>query len=177
MTRPCAELRDAVQSAEPVSKRACRFETARSARGLMRTRNLILVALICVAGCATPQLSQSVPAAPAAPAAAQPEKPTFSQTGVASWYGSDHQGKKTADGERYDMHAMTAAQRDLPFNTVARVTSEDTGHAVTVRINDRGPNAKDRIIDLSSAAAAALGMRDNGVMTVRVDVFASDQSP
>ncbi len=75
------------------------------------------------------------------------------------------------------MHAMTAAHRDLPFNTVARVTSEDTGHVVTVRINDRGPNAKDRIIDLSSAAASALGMRDNGVMMVRVDVFASDQSP
>ncbi len=139
----------------------------------MRTRHLILTVLFCVAGCATPHVSESVPAAPAA---ALPEKPVFSQTGAASWYGSDHQGKETADGERYDMHAMTAAHRDLPFNTVARVTSADTGPAVTVRITDRGPNAKDRIIDLSSAAASALGMRDNGVTTVRIDVFASDQS-
>jgi rare lipoprotein A len=136
----------------------------------MRTRHLILTVLFCVAGCAAPHVSESVPAA-------LPEKPVFSQTGAASWYGSDHQGRETADGERYDMHAMTAAHRDLPFNTVARVTSESNGQAVTVRINDRGPNAKDRIIDLSSAAAAALGVRDNGVTTVRIDVFASDQSP
>ena len=74
------------------------------------------------------------------------------------------------------MHAMTAAHRDLPFHTVARVTSVNTGRAVKVRINDRGPNVKDRIIDLSSAAASSLGISDNGVMRVRVEVFPSDQS-
>jgi rare lipoprotein A len=135
----------------------------------MRTRHLLLIVLFYVAACASPRPSESIPVA-------APEKPTYSQTGVASWYGSNHQGKETADGERYDMHAMTAADRDLPFHTVARVTRVDTGQAVTVRINDRGPNVKDRIIDLSSAAASALGMSENGVMTVRIEVFASDQS-
>jgi rare lipoprotein A len=135
----------------------------------MSTRHLLLIVLFCVTSCASPRHLVSIPAA-------LPEKPTISQTGVASWYGSDHQGKETADGERYDMHAMTAAHRDLPFHTVARVTSVDTGQAVRVRINDRGPNAKDRIIDLSSAAASALGVSDNGVMTVRVEVFTWGQS-
>ena len=136
----------------------------------MRPRSLILIVLVCLAGCASPPPSPSVTIAP-------PEQATFSQTGVASWYGADHQGMKTANGERYDMHAMTAAHRDLPFKTVARVTSMATGNAVKVRINDRGPIAKDRIIDLSSAAASALGFGDHGVMRVRVEVFASDQSP
>lgn len=139
----------------------------------MRASHLLLMVLVCVAGCASPRLSQ--PVSEPVPAAL-PEKPIFSQTGAASWYGNDHQGKKTADGERYDMHAMTAAHRDLPFQTVARVTSEDTRQTIKVRINDRGPNVQDRIIDLSSAAASALGIRGNGVVTVRVEVFASDQS-
>jgi rare lipoprotein A len=135
----------------------------------LRPKHLLLIVLFCIAGCVAPAPP------PPAPAAAQPEKPTFSESGVASWYGSDHQGLKTADGERYNMHAMTAAHRDLPFNTVARVTSVDTGRAVKVRINDRGPIAKKRIIDLSSAAASALGMHEGGIATVRIEVFASDQ--
>ncbi len=137
----------------------------------MKTRHLLLIVLLCVAGCASPP-----PPAPV-PAATQAEKPTFSQTGVASWYGSEQQGQETANGERYDTHAMTAAHRELPFHTVARVPGVDNGKAVKVRINDRGPVAKSRIIDLSAAAASALGVSDNGVMTVRIEVFASDQSP
>ncbi|HXQ51218.1 MAG TPA: septal ring lytic transglycosylase RlpA family protein [Stellaceae bacterium] len=134
------------------------------------SRALVLALLLALGACAAPR-------PPAPGPAAQPERPSFSQTGVASWYGSDHQGMETADGERFDMHAMTAAHRDLPFHTVARVTSVATGRAVKVRINDRGPHVKDRIIDLSSAAAASLGLGENGVMNVRVEVFASDQSP
>lgn len=135
----------------------------------MRSRGLLLILLFCAAGCAPLRVAAPPPEAP-------PEKPTFSQSGLASWYGKEHQGELTADGERFDMKAMTAAHRELPFGTVARVTCVDTGQAVKVRINDRGPHVKDRIIDLSSAAGSALGIRDNGVITVRVEVFASDQS-
>ena len=99
--------------------------------------------------------------------------PVFSQTGLASWYGSEHQGEKTASGKRYDMHKLTAAHRSLPLSTVARVTSLGSGRSVKVLINDRGPYVKDRIIDLSSAAASAIGLR--GVAPVRVEVFKSDQ--
>src|ERR1700691_2512172 len=119
----------------------------------MRTRHLLLIVLISVAGCAAPRPAEII-------SAARPESPTFSEAGIASWYGRNHQGKETADGERYDMHAMTAAHRDLPFNTVARVTSEETGQVVKVGINDREDNVKDRVIDLSFAAASVLGMRD-----------------
>jgi rare lipoprotein A len=134
----------------------------------MTARHLILILAFFVASCATPP-----PPAPPAPA---PESATFHQTGVASWYGKDHQGLVTANGERYDMNAMTAAHRDLPFHTIARVTSVATGKSVKVRINDRGPMVKGRVIDLSSAAGSAIGMGDSGLMTVRIEVFASDQS-
>lgn len=83
---------------------------------------------------------------------------SFRQTGDASWYASKFQGRRTANGERYDAHAMTAAHRTLPFGAYARVTSLTTGRSIVVRINDRGPFIRDRVIDLSYAAAAALGL-------------------
>lgn len=129
---------------------------------------LILLALLGLAGCAAPP--------PPAPAP-QPEQAFFSAQGVASWYGPSHQGKPTADGERFDQHAMTAAHRSLPFDTVLRVTNLENGRTVKVRVNDRGPYVKGRIIDLSAAAGAALGMREDGVATVRLEAFASDQPP
>jgi rare lipoprotein A len=134
----------------------------------MNTRHLALIVLCFVSGCATP------PAPAPAPA---PEAATFTETGIASWYGEDHQGLLTANGERFDMHAMTAAHRELPFHTIVRVTNVKTGKLVKVRINDRGPVTRDRIIDLSSAAGSALGISDKGLITVRLEVFASDQSP
>ena len=103
------------------------------------------------------------------------ERPVFSQVGVASWYGRDHQGHRTASGERFDMHALTAAHRTLPFDTVVRVTRLDTGRAVTVRINDRGPYERGRMIDLSAAAARALEITTDGGAEVRIDEFRSDQ--
>jgi len=105
-----------------------------------------------------------------------PEKPIFTEVGAASWYGKSHEGKRTADGERYDIHEMTAAHRSLPFGTIVRVENESTGRTVKVRINDRGPYEKGRIVDLSSAAGRKLGIRDDGVATVRLQVFASDQA-
>jgi len=73
----------------------------------------------------------------------------YHETGTASWYGSKFHGKKTANGERYDMHAMSAAHKTLPMPTMVRVTNLNNGRAVVVRVNDRGPFVKNRVIDLS----------------------------
>lgn len=86
------------------------------------------------------------------------------QRGAASWYGPGFHGRKTASGERFNTHAFTAAHKTLPFGTRVRVTNEKTGRAVVVRINDRGPYAHGRLIDLSQASARAIGL--GGVGTV-----------
>ncbi|MCW5697393.1 MAG: septal ring lytic transglycosylase RlpA family protein [Bauldia sp.] len=88
------------------------------------------------------------------------------QVGLASYYGAEHHGRLTASGEPFNMHAMTAAHRTLPFNTMVRVCRVDTGACVTVRISDRGPFIAGRIIDLSRGAAARLGMIQHGVAQV-----------
>lgn len=92
-------------------------------------------------------------------------------TGSASWYGSRFQGRKTANGERFDMHQLTAAHRTLPFGTKVRVTNRNNGKSVVVRINDRGPYSGNRIIDLSRSAAKAVGMISQGVASVKLEVF------
>jgi len=97
------------------------------------------------------------------------------QRGVASWYGPGFHGKFTASGERYDMEAMTAAHPTLPFGTLVEVRNLDNGLATTVRINDRGPFKKNRIIDLSRAAARAIGMLGPG--TARVELVAFGVQP
>ena len=84
-------------------------------------------------------------------------------TGLASWYGRGHQGKRTASGERFDRHALTAAHRTLPLGSCLAVFSPATQKSVTVRVNDRGPAIRGRIIDLSEAAAEAIGLRRQGV--------------
>jgi rare lipoprotein A len=93
----------------------------------------------------------------------------YRETGVASWYGEDFHGRKTANGEVYDMHAMTAAHRTLPFNTRVRVTNLDNGARTEVRINDRGPFVAGRIIDLSRSGAKELGMLGPGTARVAVE--------
>jgi len=90
--------------------------------------------------------------------------------GMASYYGREFNGRKTASGERYDMHAMTAAHRTLPLGTVARVTNLSNGKAVRVRVNDRGPFKRERIIDLSYEAARQLGMIGPGSVRVRIEI-------
>jgi len=92
----------------------------------------------------------------------------YDETGVASWYGRDFDGKRTANGEIYDMHALSAAHKTLPLPTLVRVTNLENGRSVIVRVNDRGPFVKDRLIDLSYAAAKALGYERNGTTHVRV---------
>ncbi|HEX4596460.1 MAG TPA: septal ring lytic transglycosylase RlpA family protein [Burkholderiaceae bacterium] len=97
----------------------------------------------------------------------------FRQHGIASWYGRQFQGNRTASGERYDMFAMTAAHPTLPIPSYARVTSTRDGRSVIVRINDRGPFLHDRIIDLSYAAAARLGLATAGSGEVEVERIVS----
>src|SRR5215203_2536582 len=100
----------------------------------------------------------------ATPAAAEESRSI--QTGAASWYGPGFHGKKTANGERFNTHALTAAHKTLPFGTKVRVTNESTGKSVVVRINDRGPYAQGRVIDLSKAAADAVGILGVGTVTL-----------
>jgi rare lipoprotein A len=101
-------------------------------------------------------------------------RPTHGQpgpeAGIASYYAEAHQGRRTANGERFDMHALTAAHRTLPFGTRVKVTSLDNGRSVVVRINDRGPYIKGRVIDLSKAAARELRFLDRGTTRVRLEV-------
>jgi rare lipoprotein A len=138
-----------------------------AARGALR-KVLVLGLVACIAACAGPR-----PAPP--PPAPAPETPVFSQEGTASWYGPAHNGRTTANGETFDMQALTAAHRSLPFGAVVRVTNLENGRTVKVRINDRGPYVKNRIIDLSARAARDLGIKAGGVARVRIEQFASDQ--
>jgi rare lipoprotein A len=100
----------------------------------------------------------------------------FHQTGRASWYGRGFHGRRTANGERYDMHALTAAHRTLPLGSYVRVTNPATSRSVVVRINDRGPYARGRVIDLSMAAAAALNMRHMGTARVEIEGLTQQQA-
>jgi rare lipoprotein A len=96
---------------------------------------------------------------------------TCVQSGIASWYGIEEQGKLTASGETFDRHKFTAASRQLPFNTVVRVTNQNNGRSVEVRINDRGPYTKGRVLDISEAAAKTLQMKTSGVAPVDIEVM------
>jgi len=98
----------------------------------------------------------------------QSGKITWSERGLASWYGPGFYGRKTASGELYDGKKMTAAHRTLPFNRRVKVTRRDTGQSITVRINDRGPRVKGVVIDLSRAAAEKLGVA--GIVKVEINL-------
>lgn len=117
---------------------------------------LLVLGLTLLSGCATRQ--------EAAPA----RLPQDELAGVASWYGDLYHGKRTANGETYNMDSMTAAHRTLPFNSQVRVQRTDTGREVEVRINDRGPFVDGRVIDLSRAAARQLDMERRGLAPVRL---------
>jgi rare lipoprotein A len=106
---------------------------------------------------------------PAHAASAKGHTSHFRQLGLASWYGRGFHGHRTANGEHYDMYAMTAAHRTLPLGSYVRVTSLASSKSVVVRINDRGPYARGRVIDLSYLAASALGMHRAGVTKVSIE--------
>lgn len=99
------------------------------------------------------------------------QAPRDVEEGVASWYGERFHGRLTASGEVFDMDALTAAHPTLPIPSLARITRLDTGASVIVRVNDRGPFADDRIIDLSRAAAALLDFVEDGIAEVRVEAY------
>lgn len=145
--------------------------------------------MLAAAGCARRNVSVQPPApAPQPPTAGQPSGPPsaaerqppviglYEEAGVASWYGVPFDGHRTSDGEIYDMHQFTAAHRTLPFNSVVRVTNLTNGKQTEVRINDRGPFVANRVIDLSYAAAQAIGMVGPGTAQVRLDLV-SGSSP
>ena len=127
----------------------------------MNVKNLFLLAVIIlvVSGCA----------------AIPPYKQGYRTSGLASWYGSDFHGRKTANGETYDMYGLTAAHRTLPFGTVLRVTNPISGRAVDVRVNDRGPFVSGRILDLSYGAAQSLGTVGKGVTKVEMEIVSAVQ--
>ena len=109
-------------------------------------------------------------------ASAQPKSKSTSGgsgglSGMASWYGGNFHGRKTANGETYNQNALTAAHKTLPFGTRVRVTNTRSGSSVEVRINDRGPFVGGRIIDLSRAAAGQIGVTNSGVAPVKVTVL------
>lgn len=95
----------------------------------------------------------------------------YDETGRASYYGAKHQGKRTASGERFNQHGLTAAHRGLPFGTRVKVTNLGNDKTVVVRINDRGPHTRGRLIDLSREAAERLGMLRSGTARVRVQAL------
>ena len=124
----------------------------------------VIVVALGVEGCS------SAPLRPVSRLLPAVERPS-SQTGRASWYGRAHHGQLTASGERFDMNALTAAHPTLPFGTRLRVVNLDNDRAVEVRVNDRGPVVAGRILDLSYAAARALGAVGSGVVPIELTVL------
>ena len=99
------------------------------------------------------------------------ENYNYSEEGTASWYGDDFHAKTTANGEEYDMNSLTAAHRTLPLPSIVRVTNLENGRSLVLRVNDRGPYAKNRIIDVSKRAAELLGFKTKGTAKVRVEIL------
>jgi rare lipoprotein A len=143
-------------------------------------------AALALAACGGPSYSVRVLEQPTQPGAHPTQRPYevngqryqpipsaegFVQEGVASWYGRDFHGRKTSNGETYDMYAMTAAHKTLPMNVYLRVTNRSNGRSTVVRVNDRGPFVKSRIIDLSYAAAKELDVVGAGTAPVRIEAL------
>ena len=98
----------------------------------------------------------------------------YSEIGTASWYGDDFHAKRTANGEKYDMNTLTAAHRTLPLPSIVRVTNLENGRSLVLRVNDRGPYAKERIIDISKRGAQLLGYQTKGTAKVKVEIMADE---
>jgi rare lipoprotein A len=130
----------------------------------MARRRFLVALLGMLAGCRRKKKVHLPPPVPAVVGA--------TETGRASWYGHPYHGRRTSNGEVYNMEAMTAAHLSLPFGTWVRVTNLDNGRRTDVRINDRGPFVKNRVIDLSKAAAREIAMLGPGTARVRLEVVA-----
>jgi rare lipoprotein A len=142
----------------------------------MRVPAVLLAALALTSGCAAstyplnPQLAAQVGLEPPSLSERVAQEPAvaFQQKGACSWYGPGFHGRRTANGETFNTHDLTAAHRTLPFGSRVEVTDKKTGNKVTVRINDRGPYLHGRILDLSYAAASTLGTVGQGVANVEL---------
>lgn len=99
---------------------------------------------------------------------------SYSETGMASWYGDDFHNKRTANGETYNMRAITAAHRTLPLPSLVKVTNLENGKSIIARVNDRGPYVKNRIIDVSEKGAELLGYKNKGIAKVKVEILADE---
>lgn len=148
--------------------------------GAVKALSLALVATVCCGCLHRHHRRQRAGNYPAPAAAGAPEQPRANppavpivqgERGLASWYGHPYHGRPTSSGEIYNMYAMTAAHRTLPFGTHVRVHDLDNGQTVEVRINDRGPFVEGRIIDLSYAAAKAMGMAGAGIARVQLEIL------
>lgn len=128
-----------------------------------------LLAVLILSGCRTKDLI--IEKTPSEGVILYEPKPWFTETGIASWYGGRWIGRLTANGERYRAGDMTAAHKKLPFNTKVRVTDLKTGNQVIVRINNRGPFIRGRILDLSVVAAKKLGIYDRGIARVKIEAL------
>jgi rare lipoprotein A len=161
----------------------------------MRIAFALVLGVIALSGCAHRRSARQTPVPPPPPAVvpadtpdtpaaaprpatipattpeATPAAPVLVETGVASWYGYPYHGRHAANGEIYDMEQMTAAHRTLPFETMVRVVNLNNDQTVEVRITDRGPFIDGRVIDLSHAAARAIGMIGPGTAPVRMEVL------
>lgn len=148
----------------------------------MRNVLFIIVSLILLSSCGVTRRTSKIERAETknnmVPAISTSNLPTVKgekiETGIASWYGPNFNGKLTANGETFDMNGISAAHRTLPFNSEVIVVNVDNGKSIRVRINDRGPYAKDRIIDLSKAAAEAVDMIGPGTANVEVYLVKGD---
>jgi rare lipoprotein A len=122
-----------------------------------------------------PSTPAFLPLPPQTPKALRPSAKPY-QVGKASWYGGFFQGRATASGENYDMYDFTAAHRELPLGTIVKVTNLSNRKSVIVRVNDRGPATPGRIIDLSFSAARSLGMHQNGLQRVSIDILGAPEA-
>jgi rare lipoprotein A len=156
-----------------------------SARAGVRLFMLLLLALFVCAACSTRSAPTQTPKGGKTPRGTKPytiagktyypllSAKGFREEGIASWYGKDFHGKSTANGERYDMHGMTAAHKLLPFGTTLRVTNKLNGKSITVRVNDRGPFVANRVIDLTRTGAERLDMIGRGTAPVILETVGS----
>lgn len=163
----------------------CRLSIARKSSpvpAIWHGALLLILTIFAMAGCA----SKAAPPAPPDRAIQSPyqvdgiyyhplpDAEAFAETGTASWYGDDFHGKKTSNSEIYNMHAMTAAHKTLPFGTMVEVHNLENDHKIIVRINDRGPFVRSRIIDLSHEGAKRIDMIRNGTAKVSIKAIGMD---
>ena len=146
-----------------------------SPHGVLSLAGCLLVAsLVCDGPAVAKALARpGVDGRPLALTGSSPQPSSRVHTGLASWYGTRWQGRRTASGARYDRHQLTAAHRTAPFGTEAVVTNLANGQVVRVRITDRGPHTRRRILDLSYAAARQLAMLQTGTARVQVEWLAA----